>query len=244
MILRRLCLTLGLGLAATVSGWGAEEPPDFQECKVRTAVQCACPAAIFAQCGKSDSGGFVDNDHRPAAIDVAIFDPETGEKKVVTLWDPPQGLRGYYGGLENDAWVKRALALEGIKADGKRLTLEGFANEKPVKMYEDPEKRTPRSKDEKTAGICVYEEGPQLLTDKTCKDKKICLGQVKCMRGLEIFETAAACPALPDGTCPRPTNCANDPGVAIGSASVMTSDARRGVGAPGSGGGSSGRNVR
>lgn len=124
-------------LNVELSGQAASTDGASATYQIVAAAKCICNASLVV---KSDDGksGYVLNSQKVKSITVRV------QNKEVTLENPPAGVRDYYAGAEDDAWVKSELSKKGIKLkEGDSVDMMSFKGN--VTLYSDSNGTNPIS---------------------------------------------------------------------------------------------------
>lgn len=106
--------------------------------KINAVARCICNASMIVR-GDNGQVGNVLNSQKVSSIKISV------QNKEVVLQNPPAGIRVYYAGAENDAWVKAELAKKGIKL-GNNDSVDLISFTGSVTLYTDENGTTPISR--------------------------------------------------------------------------------------------------
>jgi hypothetical protein len=206
---------------STIS-WAAE-----LKCGLQGAVRCLCPASMSIDCGNGIAG-YVDNEERPKALIVSVFDKSTGSAREITLPNPPNGVRSYYAGLERDEWLRSRLSKQNVTFNANtdiQVTSATFPDS--LTLFQDPHKKAVArgggSQQQGAKYRCYYLDEPRLAKSNKCGDA-ICTAKAMCWEGDRLLGEATVGCLGRGSQCPTASNCAADNSVETYTSQTATPD--------------------
>jgi hypothetical protein len=105
--------------------------------EIVAVARCICNASMIVRGDNGQAGSVLDS-QKVSSIKIRV------QNKEVVLQNPPGGIRDYYAGAENDAWVKAELAKKGIKL-GNNDSVDLISFTGSVTLYTNENGTTPIS---------------------------------------------------------------------------------------------------